>query len=134
MINLLLTTLNIFLFKDIYLVFLGANHNITRILVKKEGVIMLTGKNRSYLRGEANSLNPIVHVGKDGITESVIEQLDEALEDHELLKVRILESTGRTTRSAAEELATATGSEVVQVIGGIAVLFRQRDEDSNFKL
>ncbi len=95
---------------------------------------MLTGKNRSYLRGEANPLDPIVHVGKDGITESVIEQLDEALEDHELLKVRILESTGRTTRSAAEELATATGSDVVQVIGGIAVLFRQREEESNFKL
>ena len=95
---------------------------------------MLTGKNRSYLRGEANSLDPIVHVGKEGINESVIDQLDEALEDHELLKVRILESTGRTTRSAAEELATATGANVVQVIGGIAVLFRQRDEDSNFKL
>lgn len=95
---------------------------------------MLTGKNRSYLRGEANSLDPVVHVGKDGITEAVIEQLDEALEDHELLKVRILETTGRTTRSAAEELATATGAEVIQTIGGIAVLFRQRDEDSNFKL
>lgn len=95
---------------------------------------MLTGKNRSYLRGEANTLDPIVHVGKDGITDSVIEQLDAALEDHELLKVRILESTGRTTRSAAEELATATGAEVVQVIGGISVLFRQRDEDSKFKL
>ena len=95
---------------------------------------MLTGKNRSYLRGEANSLNPVVHVGKDGITESVIEQLDAALEDHELLKVRILESTGRETRSAAEELATATGSNVVQVIGGIAILFRQREEESNFKL
>ena len=95
---------------------------------------MLTGKNRSYLRGEANALDPVVHVGKDGITDSVIEQLDEALEDHELLKVRILESTGRTTRSAAEELATATGADLVQGIGGIAVLFRQRDDDSNFKL
>lgn len=95
---------------------------------------MLTGKNRSYLRAEANSLNPVVHVGKEGITEAVIEQLNEALEDHELLKVRILESTGRTTRSAAEELATASGADLVQVIGGIAVLFRQRDEDSNFKL
>lgn len=95
---------------------------------------MLSGKNRSYLRGEANDLDPIVHVGKDGISEAVIEQLDQALEDHELLKVRILESTGRTTRSAAEELATASGAELVQVIGGIAVLFRQREEESNFKL
>lgn len=95
---------------------------------------MLSGKNRSYLRSEANDLDPVVHVGKDGVTDAVIEQLDEALEDHELLKIRILESTGRSTRSAAEELATATGADVVQVIGGIAVLFRQRDEDSNFKL
>ena len=95
---------------------------------------MLSGKNRSYLRGEANDLNPVVHVGKEGVTDPVIEQLDEALEDHELLKIRILESTGRSTRSAAEELATATGSEVVQVIGGIAVLFRQREEESDYNL
>ncbi len=95
---------------------------------------MLKGKDRSYLRGEANKLNPLVHVGKDGVTEAVIEQVDEALEDHELIKVRILESVGRTTRSCAEELATATASNVVQVIGGIAVLFRQNDEDSEFDL
>lgn len=95
---------------------------------------MLTGKERSNLRSEANNLNPIVHVGKEGITEAIIEQLDEALADHELLKVRILESTGRTTRSAAEELATASGADVVQVIGGIAVLFRQKEEDSKFEI
>ncbi|MCC3144237.1 ribosome assembly RNA-binding protein YhbY [Halanaerobium sp. Z-7514] len=95
---------------------------------------MLNGKNRSYLRSQANKLNPVIHVGKEGVTDAVIEQLDQALEDHELLKVRILESVGRSTRSCAEELATATAAEVVQVIGGIAVLFRQRDEDSNYKL
>lgn len=95
---------------------------------------MLKGKDRSYLRAEANNLDPVVHVGKEGITEAVIEQLDAALEDHELLKIRILENTGRKTRSAAEELATASGADVVQVIGGIAVLFRQRAEDSDFKL
>ncbi|ADQ14572.1 ribosome assembly RNA-binding protein YhbY [Halanaerobium hydrogeniformans] len=95
---------------------------------------MLNGKNRSYLRGKANKLNPVIHVGKEGITDAVIDQLDQALEDHELLKVRILESVGRSTRSSAEELATATAAEVVQVIGGIAVLFRQRDEDSEYKL
>lgn len=95
---------------------------------------MLTNKNRSNLRAKANKLDPVVHVGKEGITESVIEQLDQALEAHELLKVRILETTGRTTRSAAEELATATGSNVVQVIGGITVLFRQREEDSDFMI
>lgn len=95
---------------------------------------MLSGKERSYLRAEANRLNPIVHVGKDGVSESVIEQLDQALTDHELLKVRILETTGRTTKSCAQELATATAAEVVQVIGGIAVLFRQRDEDSEFNI
>ena len=95
---------------------------------------MLNGKNRSYLRSKANKLNPVIHVGKEGVTDAVIEQLGQALEDHELLKVRVLESVGRSTRSCAEELATATAAEVVQVIGGIAVLFRQRDEDSNYKL
>ena len=100
----------------------------------EEGDFMLDGKNRSYLRGEANNLNPIVHVGKDGVTEAVINQLDQALDDHELLKVRILESTGRSTRSCAEELAAASAAEVVQIIGGIAVLFRQRDKDSNYNI
>lgn len=94
----------------------------------------LTGKQRSFLRAEANNLDPVVHVGKDGINESVINQVDEALEDHELLKIRILESTGRTTKSCAEELAAANSASVVQVIGGIAVLFRQNDEDSKYNL
>jgi len=94
----------------------------------------LTGKQRSFLRAEANNLDPVVHVGKDGINESVINQIDEALEDHELLKVRILESTGKTTKSCADELAAAASASVVQVIGGIAVLFRQNDEDSSYQL
>ncbi len=95
---------------------------------------MLDGKQRSYLRSKANKLDTLVHVGKEGINQAVIKQVNETLADHELIKVKILESVGRTTRSCAEELATVTESQVVQTIGGVAVLFRQDDEDSKYRL
>ena len=70
----------------------------------------LTSKQRAQLRGLANSLTPIVHIGKEGITEAVVKQTDEALEARELIKCRVLERTR---------------SEGVQAIGSKFVLYRQ---------
>lgn len=65
----------------------------------------LTSKQRAQLRGLANSLTPIVHIGKEGITEAVVKQTDEALEARELIKCRVLESALLTAREACDELA-----------------------------
>lgn len=95
---------------------------------------MLNGKQRSYLRGEANELNPIVHVGKDGISEGVIEDLDKALADHELVKGRVLDNALTDNKDAAHELAEDCNAEVVQVIGNVFVLYRRNPEDPIYKL
>ena len=85
----------------------------------------LTSKQRAQLRGLANSLTPIVHIGKEGITEAVVKQTDEALEARELIKCRVLESALLTAREASNELAQRTRSEGVQAIGSKFVLYRE---------
>ena len=86
----------------------------------------LTSKQRAQLRGIANTLDTIVIIGKDGITENLIKQANDALEARELIKGRVLDNNiDYDARAAAEELAKATRSEVVQVIGTKFVLYRE---------
>ena len=85
----------------------------------------LTSKQRAQLRGLANELQPIVHIGKDGIGENLIKQADDALEARELIKCKVLENSMLTAREACDELSKATRSEQVQVIGTKFVLYRQ---------
>ena len=85
----------------------------------------LTSKQGAQLRGLANSIDTIVHIGKDGLGENLIKQANDALEARELIKCRVLENSEYTAREGAEALAKATRSEVVQVIGTKFVLYRQ---------
>lgn len=86
----------------------------------------LTGKQRAQLRGLANQINTILEIGKNGISENVIRQADKALEARELIKCRVLKNNMEdTARTAADRLALATGSAVVQVIGSRFVLYRE---------
>ena len=86
----------------------------------------LTSKQRAQLRGLANSIDTIVQIGKDGIGENLIQQVNDALEARELIKGRVLENNIEyDARLAAQELANATRSEVVQVIGTKFVLYRE---------
>ncbi|MBE6715922.1 MAG: YhbY family RNA-binding protein [Ruminococcaceae bacterium] len=85
----------------------------------------MTSKERAALRGQANTLDVLFQVGKGGISDTLIEQTDGALRTRELIKLRVLtETSPLSAREAAEELAAKTGSEVVQVIGGVMVLYR----------
>ena len=95
---------------------------------------MLTGKQRSYLRGEANDLNPVIHIGKDGLTEAVLEQVEELLEIHELIKGRVLDNAPNNVKTVANDLAAQTNASVVQVIGNVFVIFRADPEESDYKL
>ena len=86
----------------------------------------LTSKQRAQLRGLANSIDTILQVGKDGIGANLIKQADDALEARELIKGRVLDNNiDYDARTAAEALAKATRSEVVQVIGTKFVLYRE---------
>lgn len=89
----------------------------------------MTSKERAALRGQANTLDVLFQVGKGGISDALIEQTDGALRTRELIKLRVLtETSPLSPGEAAEELAAKTGSEVVQVIGGVMVLYRYNPE------
>ena len=88
----------------------------------------LTSKQRAQLRGMANSLDPIVHIGKEGITDNLVKQADEALEARELIKCKVLENAMLTAREACEQLSEACGAEPVQAIGTKFVLYRKKKD------
>ena len=94
----------------------------------------LTSKQRAQLRGMAATMDTILHVGKDGISDNLIKQADDAVEARELIKGRVLENSMYTAREAAEELSVATRSEVVQVIGSKFVLFRYQHKKDKRKI
>ncbi|MFW6237990.1 MAG: ribosome assembly RNA-binding protein YhbY [Halanaerobiales bacterium] len=95
---------------------------------------MLNGKQRSFLRGQGNDLDPVIHIGKNGISEELVEQTDKALDDHELIKVRVLENSLFSTRQAADELAEKTNADVIQVIGSVFLLYRRNEEEPVYNL
>mgnify|MGYP001115107144 CR=1 FL=1 len=94
----------------------------------------LTSKQRAQLRGMAATMDTILHVGKDGIGDNLVKQANDALEARELIKGRVLENSMYTAREAAEELAVATRSEVVQVIGSKFVLYRYQHNKEKRKI
>ena len=97
----------------------------------------LSSKQRAQLRSMANELDTIVHIGKDGVGANLIKQADDALEARELIKGKVLENSPLSPREGAEELARATRSQVVQVIGTKFVLYREthsKPRDKRIKL
>lgn len=97
----------------------------------------LNSRQRAQLRGLANSIDTILHIGKDGIGDNLIKQANDALEARELIKGRVLENSMLSAREGAEELAQATRSQVVQVIGTRFVLYREthsKEKDKRIKL
>ena len=85
---------------------------------------MLTGKQKRHLRAMGNEMNPILQVGKGGITKTVITQTDEALEARELIKCRVLLNCLEEPKNVAELLAGHVQAELVQIIGRNFLLFR----------
>ena len=97
----------------------------------------LTSKQRAQLRGLANGLDTIVHLGKDGVGDNLIQQTDDALEARELIKGGVLDNCPLSAREGAQALAKATRSDVIQVIGSRFVLYREshsKEKDKRIKL
>lgn len=89
----------------------------------------MTSKRRAELRGQANRLEPLFQVGKGGISDALIAQTEDALRAHELIKLKVLlESAPEKPREIAEKLAAATGAQVVQVIGGSMIFYKENPE------
>lgn len=94
---------------------------------------MLTGKQKSFLRSEAHHLQPIFQIGKGGLTEPIIKQIEEALEARELIKVSILQNCEEDKNDIASRLEES-GIEVAQVIGKILVLYKESKEKKRIVL
>lgn len=94
----------------------------------------MTSKQRAYLRGLANPITAILQIGKNGINDNLIKQVDDALEARELIKLSVLETAPDDNRALAEELASSTNSDVVQVIGNKITLYRARQKNSKIIL
>lgn len=90
---------------------------------------MLNSKQRAALRGIASTMDTIFQVGKGGISDTLISQVNDALRKRELIKLRVLDNSMYTAREAAEEIAEKTGSDVVQVIGSRFVLFKRNPKE-----
>ncbi len=95
----------------------------------------MTSKERAQFRAQANSLEPLFQIGKGGISDALIEQTADALRKRELIKIKVLlESAPESPREFADKLAEATGSEVIQVVGGSIVFYKENpDKDKEEK-
>jgi RNA-binding protein len=90
--------------------------------------IMLTGKQKRFLRGLGHSLKPVITIGKGEINDSLVKESAEALAAHELIKVKILESCMTERGEAAAELAEACNAEVAQILGRTFLLYKKAKE------
>ncbi len=93
---------------------------------------MFTSKQRSHLKSIAANLDPVMQVGKEGISDNLLKSLSEALEARELIKITILESATDEPKVMAQEIAAALKAQVVIVMGRKAVLYRYSSRN-NFK-
>ncbi|WP_040210743.1 ribosome assembly RNA-binding protein YhbY [Clostridium polynesiense] len=86
---------------------------------------MITSKQRAYLRSLSNGISPIFQLGKNGIEDAFLNQIEDALEARELIKITILENSGCDPREASDKICEAIGCEGVQVIGNKIVLYKK---------
>lgn len=96
--------------------------------------VKLTNAQRRSLRALAHALKPVVHVGKEGITEKVIMAADDAIYAHELVKIRVLESVSQNRKEAARELAKRLEAELVSLVGRVVVLYRRHPDEPKIDL
>lgn len=90
--------------------------------------LTLTGKQARFLRGLGHQLRPVVMVGRQEITETLLASVEEALTAHELIKVKLQEGCLLDRREVAEQLATATGAAIAQVLGKTILLYRPGEQ------
>lgn len=95
---------------------------------------MLTGKQKRFLRSKAHHLNPIFQVGKGGVNENMIRQINDVLEARELIKVSILQNCDEDRDTVAEKFVEGCHAELVQIIGNTIVLYKESKENKEIVL
>ena len=95
---------------------------------------MITSKQRSYLRSLAHNSDPTVYIGKAGVTDNVIKEIDQCLEARELVKIKLQEGAELDAKTVANELAPGLRAEFVQAIGRKFTLYRESKENKQIEL
>ncbi len=86
---------------------------------------MITTKQRAFLRGLGNALEPVMQIGKEGVTDNVLTSINLLLEARELVKIKLLKNSEQDVKEAANAVAEQLGADVVQVIGNIFILYKK---------
>ena len=94
----------------------------------------MNSKERSLLKKEASKMQPIIHIGKDGMSDNIVTQADDALKARELIKGKIQQNSLEDVRESAEYLADKTNSEVVITIGSTLVLYRRNPDKNKYNI
>lgn len=94
----------------------------------------LTGKQRRHLRALGHHLDPLLQIGHEGVTDAVVAQANDQLRRHELIKVRVLESSPLDRREAADELSARSGAALAQVLGRTFLLYKRDPEKPRIEL
>ncbi|UUV99836.1 ribosome assembly RNA-binding protein YhbY [Vagococcus luciliae] len=94
----------------------------------------LRGKQKRFLRSQAHHLDPIVQIGKNGLTDTVYDQVDDILERRELIKITLLQNTDEDIQDVAWRMEEELGCSAVQIIGRIIVLYRPSSKDKYQKI
>jgi RNA-binding protein len=84
----------------------------------------LSSAQKKFLKGLGHSLTPVIHIGKEGITDRLIASISKALSDHELIKVTLLENADLERDDAAEQVSNSTSSELIQILGKKILLYK----------
>ncbi|MFC7393278.1 ribosome assembly RNA-binding protein YhbY [Scopulibacillus cellulosilyticus] len=95
---------------------------------------MLTNKQKRFLQKKAHHLKPIFQIGKSGIHDKMIGEIDSALEARELIKINLLQNTLEDVNDAGLQLAEGTGAELVQIIGGTIILYKESKENKQIEI
>ena len=95
---------------------------------------MLTGKQKRFLRSKAMTMDALYQIGKDGLGENFIKQIDDALEARELIKIKILKNSAEEVHDAGETLAEELHAELAQTIGRCIVLYRKSEKKPKLQL
>ncbi len=103
---------------------------ISELMSIKRAEKRIPGVRKRRLRARAHGLKPVVIVGAAGVTNSLIAALEQALDDHALVKIRVKADDRATRRALIGELCNACRAELIQTIGHIAVLFREPEDES----
>lgn len=95
---------------------------------------MLTGKQKRFLRKEAHHLKPVFQIGKQGIHETFLAEIDGVLEARELIKISVLQNAIEDPKEAGTLIADKIGADLVQVMGSIITLYKKSKENPGLEL